>query len=429
MSRRVVANLVVFGLLTAVLTAWALRSFVGFQDPATFEVEAVFEAAPGLRPDDEVAYLGTSVGSITDVELRPGQVVVSMAVRADAGVPAAVRADIRRRSAVGEPYVFLRPRGEADLSTPLEGGTRIPLADTSTSLSYAVMFDALDQLFSSVPPQDLDTLVGELATAVDGRGEDLRAILRDTEAITDTFASAAPELDAAFDEITELTRVLADNAEPLSASLDDLRALTDTLGAVRADLDTVLDGERTVLARTHRLLADSEQSLGCTLTALAVVTSGLDEPSLAALESGIDDAPELLEILDEVLVEHDEQTWIRLLAQGDDEMEIEPHDEPLALPEVPPVPVCDAATTPPRPPVGPAAVTPAGSGDGGTLPGGDEAVAPSDREDAADAAPPASSEEFTEESSVPVLEIAAGVLAALVLGVVGWVLVTRRRSG
>ncbi|MFD0853320.1 MlaD family protein, partial [Actinomadura adrarensis] len=79
MTPRIVTNLVFFAVLGLVLVIWALSSIISVDAVRRpFVVTADFASSPGLRQDQEVAYLGVRIGSVGDVELRPGHVEVQL---------------------------------------------------------------------------------------------------------------------------------------------------------------------------------------------------------------------------------------------------------------------------------------------------------------------------------------------------------------
>ena len=109
-SRRVVINLVAFALLFAVLAVWAVTNVVQLdQIERPYTIVAEFESSPGLQPNVEATYLGVSIGSVEAVDLAEGHVRVAIDVDRGVEIPEGVSAAVRRKSAVGEPYVALDP--------------------------------------------------------------------------------------------------------------------------------------------------------------------------------------------------------------------------------------------------------------------------------------------------------------------------------
>ena len=110
MSRRVLINLAVFGLLGLSLAYWTVTNVISFDFiDRPYTVTAHFDTSPGLSPHFEVTYLGQRIGAIKSVKLEGDRVKVTMGIDRDITVPRDVDAAVRRKSAVGEPYVDLYP--------------------------------------------------------------------------------------------------------------------------------------------------------------------------------------------------------------------------------------------------------------------------------------------------------------------------------
>src|SRR5581483_11737418 len=90
-----------------------------------------------------------------------------------------------RQSAIGEPYVALSPpAGYADGGPYLKSGYTITLAQTSVPLSYEDLFASLDHLAAAVQPSALNSLLHELALALNGRADTIRQLIGNTSDLT-----------------------------------------------------------------------------------------------------------------------------------------------------------------------------------------------------------------------------------------------------
>lgn len=266
---RIYLNIAAFFVLFAVLSVWAVQNVLR---PAwladTYEVEANFTDATGLRTGVEVTYRGMRVGSVGKVSLASESATVRLDIDADRELPLESTATIRRRSAVGEPYVAIDPPAEPTGSTiPTDGTHVLDVESTTTALAYGELFDAADELLASVDPDALDTVVGELANALRGRGDELHDVLGRTAEVTSTLAAGGDELDRLAVELTALTGVLADKATTIADSTDDLGLLVDSLAASADDVNTLLDSTPRLAGRVDDLLETSYSDIGCGLAA------------------------------------------------------------------------------------------------------------------------------------------------------------------
>src|SRR3546814_5630345 len=113
--------------------------------PDTYPLRLEFEDATGLPPGVEATYRGVRIGKVTDVSLAEGGADVRLAVDADSPLPAGATASIRRRAAVGEPYVSLdATEGWEPGDALLAGGEEalMPVERTSTGVAYGQVLEA-----------------------------------------------------------------------------------------------------------------------------------------------------------------------------------------------------------------------------------------------------------------------------------------------
>ena len=283
MNSRIVTNLVFFAALGVLLAIWAVTGIItvdALRRPVN--VTAEFASSPGLRADLEVAYLGVRVGSVGDVELRPGRVAVELKLDRGTKVPSDARAAVLRKSVMGEPYVALTPpKGPGE--RPLRAGDHIPLSRTSVTVEYKKLFDSAGGLLRSIPPEDTRTLTRELAIGLEGRGQTLRDLMGDAHQLTGTLASESSVLDSLAVQLTQLTGTLAASGPELGSGVNDLAAFTATLKDSRKDLDSVLDRGPGLVDQVNGTLEASRPGMRCMLHALGVRTPPLFTPEASRL--------------------------------------------------------------------------------------------------------------------------------------------------
>lgn len=281
--KRVYVNLAAFTLVFLALAAWAVTNVIKLdriENP--YHVTAYFQDAPGLRRNVEVSYLGVSVGHVTTVRLAHGAAEVQLAIDRGRHLPTGINAAVRRRSAVGEPYVALTaPRDwhPGDAYLPEDGSYVIPQSATSLPVSYGDLFASADKLLSAVDPQSLHVITSELATALGGRGDELRTLIGRSEAITTTLASGANDLDELAAKLTQLTGVLADKSATIASSTDDLAMLVNSLAASSDDMSALLARGPKLGDQVSSLLAATDNQLRCGLAAVSTVAGVVGTPT------------------------------------------------------------------------------------------------------------------------------------------------------
>lgn len=289
MTGRLVANLATFAVLTVVVVVWAAVSLFGQGDDPAARVEVELAATAGLSAGVDVTYLGQAVGHVEQVALTDDAVQAVAALRRD-DLPAEVSATVRRRSAVGEPYLDLAPLDGADLEgATLADGDRIPASRTALPREYSELFASVAELFEAVDADDVGTILTEVTAALDGRSDVLQRVLRDGARVMSTLADGTEVLEAALDEVGALTATLADASGSVVRTFEGLREVGETV----------------------ELLADGAGDLGCTLVSLRQVADTLDDETLAQLGGVLDDAGRIREIIARARDDRDDgTTWL-----------------------------------------------------------------------------------------------------------------------
>ncbi|MBG0829643.1 MCE family protein [Planomonospora sp. ID67723] len=269
MRSRIWINLGFFAVLGVVMTVWAFTSIIKLDIiERPYRINAEFVSSPGLVRGFDVAYLGVRIGRIDDVALAPGKIVVALSIDREVRIPRGVTAEVRRKSAIGEPYVEISPpkAGAAGGGTMPPGAT-IPLASTSVPLDYRKLFDGVGKLLNAVPPEDAQTIVRELAAALDGRTTSIREIVDNAHDLTTTLADNTDLLDELSVNLTRLTGTLAGKREELSQGVTDLAGVTRSIRDSRKQLYAMLDHGPGFFRQVDRLLNSARPGLSCTLTA------------------------------------------------------------------------------------------------------------------------------------------------------------------
>lgn len=203
-----------------------------------FTVQMQLTEAGGVYPRSEVTYRGKLVGRVTDVELRPGGVLVDLRLDEGTKVPRDTDAVVASLSAAGEQFVDLRPR--TNEGPYLQGGDVIPVERTAIPISTAAVVRDVTKLLNQVNSDDLATVVGELALALDGTGGDLGRLVDSSGALIDSLRQSLP----ATLDVLRNARTNLDTANALSGDFDQfttsLRKLTRELRKTDAPVKNLL---------------------------------------------------------------------------------------------------------------------------------------------------------------------------------------------
>ncbi len=282
-SRKVKVQLAFFVVITLVGCTFVGARYARLDRLVTdqsYTVVAHFEESGGIFTGAEVTYRGVSVGRVGPLTLTDEGVDVELEIDNEhEDIPQDLEAVVANRSAVGEQYVDLQPRG--DSGPFLDDGSQIALADTSVPLATTTLLVDIDELVTSVDEDSLRTTIDELGAAFEGgAGRDLGTII-------DTGNAFIEEADANFAITTQLIRESETVLDTQIDSRGDIRTFarnlalfSDTLAASDGDLRGVIDNGSGAATALRRLIDDNADELasliGNLTTTNEIVVARLD---------------------------------------------------------------------------------------------------------------------------------------------------------
>ena len=267
---RMIMNVVIVAAFGGAALVWAVVGLAGIRlfgaDPST--IQAVVPTAAGALPGAEVTYLGQPIGKVSGSEIVDDGVLVTMEVDFPDETASALRADVRQKSALGEPYVDLGPSdvdgAVASLSSPAASnhdGTIIPIERTSVPAGLGALLSDADALLADIDPQSLGTLVDGSAAAIVGNEDDIGRILRSASTISDTLANRSAEIDSLLGNAADLTETLDSASADIDAGLTNFAELGTVLAGRTGELESLLDRGSELSREGSTLLADTRDDV------------------------------------------------------------------------------------------------------------------------------------------------------------------------
>lgn len=285
---RMIINVIIVAAFGGAALVWAVVGLAGIRifgaDPST--IQAVVPVAAGALPGAEVTYLGQPIGAVSRSEIVDDGVLVTMTVDFPAEVAATLRADVRQKSALGEPYVDLGPSGAGGGVTPLVAesasasnheGTVIPIERTSVPAGLGQLLSDADALLADIDPQSLGTLIDGSAAAIVGNEEDIGRILRSAATISETLADRSVEIDSLLGNAADLTETLDAASGDIDAGLTNFAALGTVLADRTAQLESILARGSVLSREGSTLLADTRADIDGVLSGLDTTFNTLAE--------------------------------------------------------------------------------------------------------------------------------------------------------
>jgi phospholipid/cholesterol/gamma-HCH transport system substrate-binding protein len=235
--------------------------------------QALFAEAGGLATGNAVRLSGTKIGSVTDVSLDAGKVLVTFTIDGKIRLGSDTTAHIRTGTLLGQRVLVVEPAG----SHRLKSSDVIPLSRTSS-------------------PYSLTQAVGDLTTNT--AGTDTDTINASLDTLSDTLDQIAPQLGSTFDGLTRLSRalngrndtlrqllanagqvsgVLGQRSQQLNTLILDVNDLVGVLNERREAIVALITSTSAVARQLSGLVADNEKVLSPTLEKLNSVTAMLEK--------------------------------------------------------------------------------------------------------------------------------------------------------
>ena len=226
------------------------------------EVTAVFEDTSDLVVNHGVQVADVRVGSVSGIELTDDfQALVTLELRDDLELPADSVAVLRQTSLLGEKFVEIRPRTDADRCDDkdetdgvLQDGDVISCTLQAPELE-SVTEQAVEILsvVAANRVEDLQTLIETGAVGFGGRADELRGLIDDLITVSATLADQTSNIVTIIDGLDSTAATLADGAPALDQLLVNLADATTLLADNREQAVATLQ-ELTRLARAQNQL-------------------------------------------------------------------------------------------------------------------------------------------------------------------------------
>ena len=248
----------------AAIVGVAIFSYRGLVPGGSYDIYVPMPDAAGLYPGSDVLVAGSKAGTVEDLQLKAGRVLVHIAldpahspIRTDSTVV------LRPKSLLGEKYLDLRP-GRSGLELSSGGSIPAQRVDVSTDLDQVI------STFDAPTREKLKTIIDELGGGLAGRGTDTNATIRygttdmnDLADIADTLKTRDQELEkiiAALDDVlSELAQ--SDRRQQLGELIANTNKLIGALADQDAELKRALSETNAALSKTDNALEGTQGNL------------------------------------------------------------------------------------------------------------------------------------------------------------------------
>lgn len=238
-------------LLTIALLVWFSIAIYNKEfDRVTMVTVKADRAGLQLAKFGDVRIHGALVGQVRKVTQDGEEAEIHIALDPDAAekIPSNITVEILPTTLFGQKYIaFNRP--DVPSSDSLQDGDVIPSDRVETNVELSQILADLFPLLRAVQPADLNATLSALATALEGRGEQIGETMDDLGAylgtiddylptlrqdlialadVADAYDLAAPDLLDVLDNVTVTSKTITEKAEDLDVFFSDLAGLANT---------------------------------------------------------------------------------------------------------------------------------------------------------------------------------------------------------
>ncbi len=290
--RKQAIGLAIFLVVTMVMT-WLVYATLQRQVTGeTTEYAAEFTDVFGLRDGDDVRMAGVRVGRVSRIELsgEPGNSTarVDFALQNDQKIMANTEAAILYQNIVGQRYLDLR-LGKVGDSTPMPGGTVIPLERTIPSFDVGIVLNGYEPLFATIDPKAADQISEAAVQALSGDTTAWATLVDKSGALTETIAGRDELLGDMITGMDRLFGTLATQNGNIDKTIANARNMVVSLNARRPELVSSMGS----LSRVVRQLGAVTNEVNPALQALLTREPGFAahlvtiEPQLAFMGANL----------------------------------------------------------------------------------------------------------------------------------------------
>ncbi|MDO3634915.1 MCE family protein [Mycolicibacterium arseniciresistens] len=284
-------KLMIFAIISVLLTAFVFLVFSDTRTGASSEYSAVFTDASRLKPGDTVRIAGIRIGTVNDVELQPDRkVLVTFEADRSTQLTTGTKVAIRYLNLVGDRYVELIDTPDSTKILPV--GSQIPEERTAPALDLDLLLGGLKPVIQGLNPQDVNALTGSLVQILQGQGGTLESLFSRTSSFSNSLADNNQVIEQLIDELRTVLDTLSKDGDEFSGAIDKLEQLISGLSQDRDPIGTAIESLDNGTTSLADLLGRARSPLAGTVDQLHRLAPVLNT-DLERLEATIQRLPEI----------------------------------------------------------------------------------------------------------------------------------------
>lgn len=277
-TARMTAVALVSAMLFSCAGLWLGLSYLGVVSRDVRVAATVTSFGDGLSPGAKVRFHGLIVGTVHDVAPKDAKFTTELLIRRDnaAAISNNVTARVLPSTLFGTNYVEL-----VESTTPTAGDTAFTVASPLTSgaeigpdrstetVELMETLEAANKIISTIDTRQLNETLGSVATALDGKGDDLGSFIARADSVLKTLNANGDLFYDDLDKLSTATKTITAMEPHLESALMNARTTAGTVVERRDATGKLLDSTtqlsehaNTVLDRDGDRLVRLLQSTG-----------------------------------------------------------------------------------------------------------------------------------------------------------------------
>ena len=219
----------------------------------SYSIQAQLPDVENIDRNSRVRVGDVTIGSVTNIERQDWHALLTMQIDGAVDLPANATATIGQTSLLGSLHVELAPPEGVPPEGKLKDGAVIPLSAGGGYPSTEQTLAAVSVLLNGGGIGQLQDIVGTLATAFNGREEELRSLIGELDKFVSYLNDQTGDIIAASESLNRLAGQIAEQKPVVDRALETLPEALAVLKDQREHLADALD----TLGKFSALAADS----------------------------------------------------------------------------------------------------------------------------------------------------------------------------
>ena len=266
---------IVFAALCVLCAAWLAQQTGNIRlFSSTKSYSAVLDNVSGLVANDSVLLSGVRVGEVDGIGVERGKAVVTFSVDEEVEVRDTWEVGARWRNVTGQRYFYLYPVGDGEV---LEPGDRLPLEQSRPVADIGLFLERLTPLLRAINPEQQNTLVEALNTALAGKEERTQQLVSELGSLTNTLADQDQKINRVLTQGDNLLTSYAERKEEITAFFTEFAEVSTTLAdrdeAFLAAINDISD----VQAELSSLINRNDAEIADVVSQLSIITGSVSD--------------------------------------------------------------------------------------------------------------------------------------------------------